>query len=95
MSQSTHQHGEAECREVLAQLDAYLDGEATPEGLAALEAHMADCEPCRVVAGTLRHMVQLYHAQPQPTWPAEARARLYAALDLGECAPGEDEGVRG
>jgi hypothetical protein len=52
---------------------------------------MAGCEPCRVVAGTLRHMVLLYHAQPRPQWPPEARARLYAALELGECAPEKEQ----
>lgn len=72
------------CTHLLAELTAYLDGEAAAEVCAEIERHLADCEDCRVVVDTLSKTVTLYHELPQPTLPAATRARLFAALDLRE-----------
>ena len=72
------------CAHLLADLSDYLDGEAAAEVCAAIERHLADCEDCRVVVDTLGKTVTLYHQLPQPNLPVATRARLFAALDLGE-----------
>lgn len=35
-----------DCRQVLAALDAYLDGEDTPVDRALIAAHLQECGPC-------------------------------------------------
>lgn len=72
------------CRHLLGQLSAYLDGELSDELCAEIERHLADCADCRVVVDTLRKTVLLYREAPQPGFPLEARERLYQALDLTE-----------
>ena len=76
----THQ----DCRELLGDLSAYLDGEASAEVCAEIRRHMADCKKCRVVVDTLRKTVSLYHAVPQPEMPEQTRERLYKVLDLSD-----------
>lgn len=76
----THQ----DCRELLGDLSAYLDGEASAEVCAEIRRHMTDCEKCRVVVDTLRKTVTLYHTVPQPEMPEQARERLYKVLDLSD-----------
>ena len=76
----THQ----DCRELLGELSAYLDGEASAEVCAEIRRHMADCEKCRVVVDTLRKTVTLYHTVLQPEMPEQARERLYKVLDLSD-----------
>jgi anti-sigma factor RsiW len=70
------------CRDMLGDLSAYLDGEASDEICAEIERHMAGCEDCRIVVDTLRKTVFLYRDLPQPELPHAARQRLYQALDL-------------
>jgi predicted anti-sigma-YlaC factor YlaD len=75
-----HKH---DCRKMLGDLSAYLDGGASEELCAEIELHMASCEDCRIVVDTLSKTVLLYRDLPQPTLPDEARARLFRSLDLG------------
>lgn len=70
------------CRDMLGDLSAYLDGEASDEICAEIERHMAGCEDCRIVVDTLRKTVFLYRDLPRPELPDDARQRLYQALDL-------------
>jgi anti-sigma factor RsiW len=75
------------CRDMLGDLSAYLDGEASDELCAEIERHMAGCEDCRIVVDTLRKTVLLYRDLPQPRLSDEARKRLYRALDLDPYLP--------
>jgi anti-sigma factor RsiW len=74
-----HHH---DCRHLLGDLSAYLDGEASAELCAEIERHLGDCENCRVVVDTLRKTVHLVRDLPRPEVPAAARERLYKTLDL-------------
>ena len=74
----------AHCEHLLADLADYLDGAAAAEVCAEIERHLTECDDCRVVVDTLGKTVTLYHTLPQPSLPAATRARLFAALDLGE-----------
>jgi anti-sigma factor RsiW len=76
------QHGS--CTHLLAELSAFLDGNAPAELCAEIERHLSDCSDCRVVVDTLRKTVLLYHDLPKPPLPSAARERLYKRLDLAE-----------
>lgn len=71
-----------DCRHLLAGLSDYLDGEASEAVCAEIEAHMRECEDCRVVLDTLEQTVHLYRELPRPDMPEHLRARLYKSLDL-------------
>lgn len=75
-----HEHN---CRQMLGDLSAYLDGEASEELCAEIEQHMASCEDCRIVVDTLSKTLLLYRDLPEPTLSAGARERLFRSLDLG------------
>lgn len=77
------EHGH--CKEYLSQFSDYIDGELSPELCARLEAHLRDCENCRVVVNTLRKTINLYHTFPQEDpLPQGVRTRLYARLKLDD-----------
>jgi anti-sigma factor RsiW len=82
------EHGH--CKEYLSQFSDYIDGELSPELCASLEAHLRDCENCRVVVNTLRKTIDLYHTFPQEdSLPENVRSRLFARLDLDDSASEE------
>lgn len=76
-----------QCQHLLGDLSAYLDGEASAELCAEIERHLAGCADCRVMVDTLRKTILLYRELPPPDFSAEARQRLYKALDLEEFLP--------
>lgn len=57
-----HHHSDEECRELLAQINEYLDDELPEELRRELEAHLAGCEDCRVAVDTLNRTVHIYRA---------------------------------
>jgi anti-sigma factor RsiW len=73
------------CRQLLASLSDYVDGDL-PQGLCdAIEKHMSECENCRIVVDTLRKTVYLYQATSASEGvPPDVRQRLYHRLDLDE-----------
>lgn len=74
------------CKEVVTWLGNYLDGELETSLAQALDAHLRDCDDCRIVVDTTRKTVELYcNCEPLPL-PADVRQRLHAALarKLGE-----------
>ncbi|GAB4475682.1 MAG: zf-HC2 domain-containing protein [Anaerolineales bacterium] len=72
------------CRDMLASLSEYLDGELEAEICAAIENHLAECENCRIVVDTLRKTITLYkhQASEEPSLPDEVRLRLFKRLNL-------------
>jgi anti-sigma factor (TIGR02949 family) len=77
-----------ECREMLAELSAFMDGELEERLCAEIEAHMRDCPECRVMVDTLRKTVVLYRTQGQVEVPTGVRSRLYAVLELEDLEAG-------
>lgn len=52
------------CRELIAQLSDFLDGELDDALCAKIEQHLAECPYCHTVADTVQTMLALYrHAQ--------------------------------
>lgn len=62
-------HPEHEWEQQREQLSALLDNELSAQERAALEAHLDDCDWCRVELESLRRTRILLHALPQPALP--------------------------
>ena len=79
---SEHVHT-PQCDQILGSLSEYIDGELKAELCAVLEAHLQECENCRIVVNTLRKTIELYRETSTPDeLPGEVRQRLYAKLEL-------------
>ncbi|MCE5309169.1 MAG: zf-HC2 domain-containing protein [Acidobacteriales bacterium] len=82
MEQSAHKHG-LECKEIFAQLSAYLDAELPEATCEEIQAHITNCQPCVEFIDSLRRTVELCHGHASPERPAplneEAREKLLAA----------------
>lgn len=91
MSHGTHHALSLErCRELLAQLNDYIDGEFPADLCAELEQHLADCSDCRVVLDTLSQTVRILRqldAAPPPL-PPDLEARLLARLGAKRLSAG-------
>ena len=79
---TTHAHGH--CHDLLGSLSDYADGTLRDSICKEIEAHIADCENCRIVVDTFRKTVTLYKSiQDEPAdVPAPVRERLYRTLHL-------------
>lgn len=79
-----HAHKHHNCRQYLGDLSEYVDGVLSDELCREIEAHMAECENCRVVVNTLTKTVTLYHHLPEPEMPHAVRERLFKVLNLDD-----------
>jgi len=78
-------HNHENCSEYLKQISAYIDGELPPEVCAALEAHLRECENCRIVVDTMRKTIELYRmTSEEGSLPENIHDRLFARLNLVE-----------
>lgn len=74
-----HAHGGPECRALFARLSEYLDGEIDADGCAHVDAHLADCPPCRDFLESLRRTVRLVQSDPGTGLPEQARRAVVEA----------------
>jgi len=79
-----HAHDPEKCRKYLDSLSDYVDGELGEALCRELEAHMAECENCRVVVNTLSKTVLLYRQLPAPEMPNAVKERLFKVLNLND-----------
>jgi hypothetical protein len=70
----------ANCGELLALLNEYVDGGVNPSVCKALEGHLAGCNPCRVVVDNIRQTITLYRKDEPCELPLAFRDRLHAAI---------------
>ncbi len=68
------------CKEAIAKLVEYLDGELTPVVLKQLEAHLRICPPCRAYLATYRKTKELAARVNRVEMPEALKARLRALL---------------
>jgi anti-sigma factor RsiW len=68
------------CFEVQVELEAYVDGELSPERTALLEQHLAGCEGCRAELARLQAVVAALESWPLVAEPAELTARVMAQV---------------
>jgi predicted anti-sigma-YlaC factor YlaD len=59
-----------QCKELLAALNDYVDGETQSALCRALQEHLADCHPCRVVIDNIQKTITLYRASEVMSLPA-------------------------
>jgi anti-sigma factor RsiW len=81
MSSSASQY--SNCKDLFAVLSQYLDAELAPADCAAIEQHIADCQPCVEFVNSLRKTVELCRSAegaPEPIpLSDEVRQRLLEA----------------
>jgi anti-sigma factor RsiW len=68
------------CRDLLKQLNDYVDGDIDPSICEHLEEHLEECDPCRGVVDTMRKTITLYREETEIELPVEFHNRLHAAL---------------
>ena len=71
-----------DCKEVIDRLSDYLDAEAAQELCASLEAHLVDCDPCRVYIETVKKTISLYRSESGLECPEQVRLRLHTILSV-------------
>lgn len=70
-----------DCKDVLANLSCYIDGEASDELRRALEEHIARCRRCRVVFDSTDKMLKIVTDADPFEVPLSVSARLYTRLE--------------
>ena len=70
-----------DCREVLANLSDYFDGETSSQLRAALEEHISRCRRCRVIFDTTGRMLKIVADAEPFEVPLSVSARLYTRLE--------------
>ncbi len=84
MSKHEHTH-DLSCKQLLASIGDYLEGDISPEVCQEIERHIARCEHCRVVVDTLNKTITLYHASAhEDQVPNGVRGRLFHILKLDD-----------
>jgi predicted anti-sigma-YlaC factor YlaD len=68
------------CRELLSALNEYVDGETQSALCRALQEHLADCHPCRVVIDNVRHTITLYRIAETSPLPTELHEQLRSTV---------------
>ena len=68
------------CEELLAMLNEYIDGSASPAICHQFESHLAGCNPCQIVVDTVRKTIALYQQGERYDLPAAFQRKLHAAL---------------
>ncbi len=80
------------CSELLKSIGEYLDGDISPEDCAELEAHIRECENCRIVVDTTRKTIYLYHEKAENDCiPRDVKENLFKKLKLQDYLPHEDK----
>jgi anti-sigma factor RsiW len=68
------------CKGLIYEISAYLDGELAQETLTEIEVHLKRCKDCQLIVDTTRKTIQIYYSsQPLPL-PDDVRERLHTAL---------------
>lgn len=70
-----------DCKEVLANMSCYIDGDGSVELRRALEEHIARCRRCRVVFDTTGQMLKIVTDVEPFEVPLAVSARLYNRLE--------------
>ncbi len=79
MDAHDHRHDDpAHCRDILAHLNDYLDGELAESLCRELEQHLAECPDCQTVYDTLSRTIHIYRAlrDAPAELPQEVEERL-------------------
>jgi anti-sigma factor RsiW len=70
-----------DCKRLLSQMSAYMDGELPSDFCGKLEAHLSDCPNCRVMLDSLTQTVRICREGVSEPLPDELKQSLRAALE--------------
>ncbi len=70
------------CKQLMAQLSSFLDGELDPALCEKIEQHLATCPMCPIVVDTTKKTILLYRDAPRQEIPADVRQHLIEVLGL-------------
>ncbi len=68
-------HRPGRCRDLLAELFDYLDGDLSPARCAAIERHLSQCPCCGDMADNLQKAIAICRAEGRRALPVAVRAR--------------------
>jgi predicted anti-sigma-YlaC factor YlaD len=68
------------CQDLLDALNDYVDGETQSALCRAIQEHLANCNPCRIVIDNIRQTITLYRAGEALPLPAGLRDRIRSAV---------------
>jgi len=74
------------CTDFLSQLTDFFDGAVSPELLAEVEGHIAECKHCEVVLDSTTKTINIYRNHEIYDFPDELRSRLHGAI-MTKCCP--------
>ena len=69
------------CKDFLRELSDYLDESLEAEIRSKIEAHIAECPNCWVIADTTRRTIKIYKGMEPHPLPSEVESRLMQALE--------------
>lgn len=69
-----------ECREILASISAYLDGDLDATACAAIDQHCETCQRCAVLVSSLRATVGLCQQAAAAPLPEDVRRRAQESI---------------
>jgi anti-sigma factor RsiW len=69
------------CKDFLRELSDYLDESLEAEIRAKIEAHIAECPNCWVIADTTRKTIHIYKGMDPHPLPSDVESRLMEALE--------------
>ena len=69
------------CKDFLHELSEYLDESADTELRSKIEAHIAECPNCWVIADTTKKTIQIYKGMDPYPIPRDVESRLMKALE--------------
>lgn len=68
------------CPDYISNLNDYLDGGVSPELCAEIEAHLGQCQNCRIMVDTLKQTVKLCREGKEEPLPEALETRLQSLL---------------
>ena len=71
---------EMPCRELVEVITDYLEDRLSPADKARFEAHLAECEACRMYVAQFRHTIRALGGLPEESLSPEVRSKLLAAF---------------
>ena len=78
--ETTDPHTEENCKDLLAWLSDYIDGDLKGDLYDRIKAHETSCKPCAAFISTLQKTTELLLNKPGLNVPPEAMDDLAAAL---------------
>ncbi len=72
------------CTDFLSQLTDFFDGAVSPELLAEVEHHIAECKHCEVVLDSTTKTINIYRDHELYEFPVDTRERMRTAI-MSKC----------